>query len=86
MKCNNYRRIVTILITALISLALASCDAIETPTGDNSEKKHDGDIMILFTSDIHCGVEQGFGLAGLQNIREKLEEEGYGEYRTLFDN
>ena len=77
VKYNNYRKIFAILMTALISLALASCGAMQTPTGDNSEKKHDGDIMVLFTSDIHCGVEQGFGLAGLQNIREKLEKEGY---------
>ena len=74
VKYNNYRKIFAILMTALISLALASCGAMQTPTGDNSEKKHDGDIMVLFTSDIHCGVEQGFGLAGLQNIREKLEK------------
>ena len=29
-----------------------------------------GDIVILYTSDVHCGVDQGFGYAGLQAIRE----------------
>ena len=32
---------------------------------------------ILFTSDVHCGVDKGFGLAGLQQVREQLEAQGY---------
>ena len=36
-----------------------------------------GDIYILFTSDVHCGVEQGFGYAGLQQVRDTLESQGY---------
>ncbi len=34
------------------------------------------DITILFTSDIHCGVKEGFGVIGLQQIRETLEKSG----------
>ena len=37
----------------------------------------DGRICILYTSDIHCGVDQGFGLAGLAQIRQALEDQGY---------
>ena len=33
--------------------------------------------MILYTSDVHCGVGQGFGYAGVQQIRDYLESEGY---------
>ncbi len=36
-----------------------------------------GEVMILFTSDIHCGVDQGFGLVGLKQIRDALEAQGY---------
>ena len=36
-----------------------------------------GDVYILYTSDIHCGVDQGFGLAGLKQIRDSLEAQGY---------
>ena len=36
-----------------------------------------GDVVILYTSDIHCGVDQGFGLAGLQQVRDTLEAKGY---------
>ena len=34
------------------------------------------DVVILFTSDIHCGIDQGFGYAGLQQIRDYLVAEG----------
>ena len=29
-----------------------------------------GEVYILFTSDVHCGVDQGFGYAGLKQIRD----------------
>lgn len=35
------------------------------------ESQGNGKVMILYTSDMHCGVDEGFGLAGLQAIREK---------------
>ena len=43
-------------------------------TGD-AEKN--GEIYVLFTSDVHCGVDQGFGYAGLRQIRDSLEAQGY---------
>ncbi|MDO5133747.1 MAG: bifunctional UDP-sugar hydrolase/5'-nucleotidase [Eubacteriales bacterium] len=33
--------------------------------------------MILFTSDVHCGVDQGFGYAGLEQVRKYVEAQGY---------
>ena len=45
-------------------------DAASVPAEKN------GDVVILFTSDVHCGVDQGFGYAGLQQIREYLLSEG----------
>ena len=35
-----------------------------------------GDITILYTSDVHCGIDQGFGYAGLYEIRKTLETKG----------
>lgn len=32
--------------------------------------------MILFTSDVHCGIDQGFGYAGLQQVRDSLLARG----------
>lgn len=34
------------------------------------------DIYIIYTSDIHCGVDQGFGYVGLEQIRANLEAKG----------
>ena len=34
------------------------------------------DIVILYTSDIHCGVNDGFGVVGLRQVRKTLEEQG----------
>ncbi|MBQ7058848.1 MAG: 5'-nucleotidase C-terminal domain-containing protein [Firmicutes bacterium] len=47
----------------------------EAPVEEAVEKN--GETYILFTSDIHCGVDQGFGLAGLAEIKAQLEKAGY---------
>lgn len=42
------------------------------------------DVVVLFTSDVHCGIDQGFGYAGLAAIRQSLEEAG--NHVVLVDN
>ena len=44
-------------------------------TAEPTEKN--GEVMVLFTSDIHCGVDKGFGYAGVAQIRKAMEDEGY---------
>ena len=34
-------------------------------------------IVILFTSDVHCGIDQGFGYAGLLEMKNALLAQGY---------
>ena len=34
------------------------------------------DVLVLFTSDIHCGVDQGFTLVGLKAIKDTAEARG----------
>ena len=46
------------------------------PSPTVAPKEKSGDVVILFTSDVHCGVDQGFGYAGLWEIRKHLEEQG----------
>ena len=43
-----------------------------------------GETYILFTSDVHCGIDTGFGYAGLYQIRHDLEAQGYNT--VLVDN
>ena len=45
------------------------------PEAETEEKKSD-DIIILFTSDMHCGMDQGFGAEGLAQIRNTLRKKG----------
>ncbi len=40
------------------------------------EQQKSGDLVILYTSDVHCGVDQGFGYAGLARIRDNLIAHG----------
>ncbi len=42
------------------------------------------DLVVLFTSDVHCGVDQNFGLASIEQIREAYEEAG--NYTLLVDD
>ena len=42
------------------------------------------DVVVLFTSDVHCGVDQGFGYAGLAAVRDSLE--AAGNHVLLVDN
>ena len=42
------------------------------------------DVVILFTSDAHCGIDQGFGYAGLAAVRDSLR--AAGNHVVLVDN
>ena len=42
------------------------------------------DVVVLFTSDVHCGVDQGFGYAGLMAVKNQFEREGC--HLLLVDN
>ncbi|MBO5552058.1 MAG: bifunctional metallophosphatase/5'-nucleotidase [Lachnospiraceae bacterium] len=46
-------------------------------SGNEAAAEKNGEIYILYTSDVHCGVDEGFGYAGLYEYRKSLEEQGY---------
>ena len=49
-----------------------------------SESGLSKDLVILFTSDVHCGVDQNFGLDGLYQVRKYYEDQGC--YTLLVDD
>ena len=53
--------------------AIGSAEA----TAEEPEAEKNGGVCILYTSDVHCGIDRGFGYAGLQQIRSSLEAQGY---------
>ncbi len=52
--------------------------------GEEEEKGLFRDVLVLFTSDVHCGVDRNFGYAGLEMIKETAENDG--NYVILADN
>ena len=66
------------LVSAITLAAMAGCSA-----GQESTAEAQG-IYILYTSDVHCGIDQGFGFAGLQQLRDSLEAKGFAT--LLVDN
>ena len=70
----NRNKFLTLFTALMLAFSLLLCvgaagEAAETPAGN-------GDIMILFTSDVHCGIDQNFGYAGLQQVKDYLISEG----------
>ena len=73
------------LVLALIVLACAM--PVGLAEGEANLKQ---DVLVLFTSDVHCGVDENFGYAGLQAVRDTLGgvigegyENPYGQERIV---
>ena len=60
--------------TLALILALVLC--LSVLSGSAFADGEDKDILILYTSDVHCGVSQGWGYAGLAAAKEQLSK-GY---------
>jgi 2',3'-cyclic-nucleotide 2'-phosphodiesterase (5'-nucleotidase family) len=56
------------LLPLILIMALLLSLGCGLASADDAERS--ADIVILFTSDVHCGINQGFGYAGLQQIAE----------------
>ena len=50
-------------------------DGQQVPSEQQEEKN--GSVIILYTSDVHCAVNEGFGYTGLAAIRDSFENKGY---------
>ena len=78
----RFKHITAILLALIMSfcmICLAGCSQNSSPDDADAaadEADATGDIVVLFTSDVHCGVDQGWGYAGLQQIRDTLESKG----------
>lgn len=69
-----------------LSLLLALCMLLGL-TGAMAEAAAPGltkDLVVLFTSDVHCGIDQGFGYAGLAAVKQSMIDAG--NHVLLVDN
>ncbi len=58
------KRILALVLLVVMMLSLTSFRAF----AEENEK----DLIILYTSDVHCGIDQGWGYAGLYAVKENL--------------
>ena len=78
-------------------LVFAGCDSSEKERDDKKETSSEqdksgqdktgqvdtSDIVVLFTNDIHCGIEEGLGYAGVASYKKRILEKT--PYVTLVD-
>ena len=74
----------TIKVIAIIEavLLVIACVFIGIKFLGNKEEapvpaEKNGEVYILYTSDVHCGIDEGFGYAGLKQVRDSIEAQGY---------
>ena len=63
-------------LSLILALCLLASLFVGIPAGafaDGEEK----DIVILYTSDVHCGIDQGWGYAGLYAVKENLAKKNH---------
>ncbi len=72
-----FKRMTALALALVLTLSLAACANNEPDVGAPETVKKNGEVVVLFTSDVHCGIDKGFGYAGLRQIRDTLESRGY---------
>ncbi len=65
----------TFLVVSFLALSLVGCNA-------NKDK----DIVILYTSDVHCGIDKNIGYDSLSAYKKQLEKDNYVTLMDAGDN
>ena len=78
MRNNSMRHLLSAFMALVI---MVSCCAF----AENGEQAVlQKDVVVLFTSDVHCGADQNFTYAGLKAVKDAAEETG--DHVLLVDN
>ena len=65
------RRFLTCILAVIMAFSLfVGCGTNRSKSADNRSD----DIVILFTNDVHCGINDGLGLATLATYKDELKE------------
>lgn len=67
----NMKKLAALLLTLAL---LLSCTAFAEETAAPALQK---DVVILFTSDVHCGIDQGFTYVGVKAVKDYLAKDNY---------
>ncbi len=65
------KKLLSLLLTLAMVMGMVACGGEATPPPADETPK---DILVLYTSDVHCGIDQGFGYAGLAAIRDTAKK------------
>ena len=65
------KKFLALLLSALMLLGCAALAEEAAPAGLTKN------LVVLFTSDVHDGIDQGWGYAGLANLRDELAAENH---------
>ncbi len=87
MQQTTKRKLSALFLAIFLCLSLFSgCQSEQGPAPSPSASQlsaEEGDIVILFTNDVHCAVDTGIGYAGLAAYRDWIAEQT--PYVTLVD-
>ena len=61
-------------LAVLLMLAMLLCGAA---FAEDTAPALTKDVVVLFTSDVHCGIDQGWGYAGVANMRNNLQADNH---------
>ena len=70
MKIKKIRQAVMILM-----MFLAAVGCIPAQAEENGNAGLTKDVKILFTSDVHCAIDQGWGYGGIYAVKQGLSED-----------
>ncbi len=73
---NTFSKKLTAVFFAVVSVFAFSCKTV--PAGQENSS-----IVVLYTNDVHCGVEDAIGYAGLELYKKQMLKET--PYVTLVD-
>ncbi|MCD7906687.1 MAG: bifunctional metallophosphatase/5'-nucleotidase [Clostridium sp.] len=76
MNCSKKRRMLSLWLALLMTMSLAFGSSFAAFAADH-------DIVVLYTNDVHCGVDDNIGYAGLALYKQEMLQET--PYVTLVD-
>lgn len=76
MKCMKKRRILSLWLALLMVMSLTLGSSFAAFAADH-------DIVVLYTNDVHCGVDDNIGYAGLALYKQEMQQQT--PYVTLVD-
>ena len=63
-------------MAGFVAAVLPAAEEQQTEAREQTNENN-GEIIVLFTSDVQCGIDEGVGYAGVKTIRDSLESQGY---------